>query len=159
MQPVFLELAEIVAIHADQIERYGGTPGIRDVGLLQSAIAVPRSTFAGRLLHEDLCEMAAAYLFHVIRNHPFLDGNKRTALVAAIVFLAMNGVEIEVGERAIERIVRAVAESKAGKAAVAAFLRKHTTSRVLSRRWPFIVCCQALRQAGAAADAPLDAQE
>ena len=128
MEPVFLELAEIVAIHADQIERYGGTPGIRDVGLLQSAVAVPRSTFAGRLLHEDLCEMAAAYLFHIIRNHPFLDGNKRTGLVAAVVFLAMNGVDIKVGERGIERIVRAVAEGKAGKAEVATFFGKHATT-------------------------------
>lgn len=128
MEPVFLELAEVVTIHADQIERYGGTPGIRDVGLLQSAVAVPRSTFAGGLLHEDLCEMAAAYLFHLIRNHPFLDGNKRTGLVAAVVFLAMNGVELEVGERPLERIVRAVAGGEAGKADVAAFLRKHITT-------------------------------
>lgn len=128
MEPVFLELAEIVAIHSDQIERYGGTAGIRDIGLLKSAVAVPRSTFAGRLLHEDLCEMAAAYLFHIIRNHPFLDGNKRTGLVAAVVFLALNGVDIDVGERGVERIVRAVAEGKAGKAEVAAFLRKHTTT-------------------------------
>jgi len=128
VEPVFLELAEIVAIHSDQIERYGGTAGIRDIGLLKSAVAVPRSTFAGRLLHEDLCEMAAAYLFHIIRNHPFLDGNKRTGLVAAVVFLALNGVDIDVGERGVERIVRAVAEGKAGKAEVAAFLRKHTTT-------------------------------
>jgi len=128
VEPVFLELAEIVAIHSDQIERYGDTAGIRDIGLLKSAVAVPRSTFAGRLLHEDLCEMAAAYLFHIIRNHPFLDGNKRTGLVAAVVFLALNGVDIDVGERGVERIVRAVAEGKAGKAEVAAFLRKHTTT-------------------------------
>jgi death-on-curing protein len=126
VQPVFLELAEVVAIHADQIERYGGAAGIRDIGLLRSAVAVPRSTFAGRLLHEDLCEMAAAYLFHIIRNHAFLDGNKRTGLVAAVVFLALNGVDVAVGERGLERIVRAVAEGRAGKAEITAFFRKHT---------------------------------
>jgi len=106
VEPVFLSLAEILEIHLDQIERYGGKPGIRDAGLLQSALAMPSAGFGDRYLHEDLFEMAAAYLFHIARNHPFVDGNKRVGVVAALVFLAMNGVEIDAGEDELEEILR-----------------------------------------------------
>jgi death-on-curing protein len=125
VQPVFLELVEVLAIHRDQIERYGGTPGIRDLPLLQSAVATPKAGFAGRYLREDLFEMAAAYLFHIVRDHPFLDGNKRTGVVAAIVFLALNGIELDADERSLERLVRGVAEGGVSKAAVADYVRKH----------------------------------
>ena len=94
MAPVFLNLAEVLEIHRDQIERYGGQAGIRDLGLLQSALAMPAAGFGGRYLHEDLLEMAAVYLFHIARNHPFVDGNKRTGAVAALVFLSLNDIEI-----------------------------------------------------------------
>jgi death-on-curing protein len=125
MAPVFLNLAEVLEIHRDQIERYGGQPGIRDVRLLQSAIAMPAAGFGGRYLHEDLFEMAAAYLFHIVRNHPFVDGNKRTGAVAALVFLSLNDVEIDAEEEAFEQAVLAVAEGKWSKADVAPFLRDH----------------------------------
>jgi death-on-curing protein len=125
MPPVFLNLAEVLGIHRDQIERYGGQPGIRDLGLLQSALAMPAAGFGGRYLHEDLFEMAAAYLFHIARNHPFVDGNKRTGAVAALVFLSLNDIEIEAEEDSFEQTVFAVAEGKWGKADVAAFLREH----------------------------------
>lgn len=72
-EPLFLTLDEVLALHADQIDRYGGSPGVRDVGLLESAIGVARATFAGRYLHGTLSEMAAAYLYHVVRDHPFVD--------------------------------------------------------------------------------------
>jgi death-on-curing protein len=72
--PVFLTLGEVIEIHHDQIERYGGDSGIRDLGLLQSAMAMPAAGFGGRYLHADLCEMAAAYLFHITQNYPFVDG-------------------------------------------------------------------------------------
>lgn len=72
--PEFLRLDDLLEIHRDQIERYGGVLGARDIGLLQSAIAQPCATFAGNYLHADLFEMAAAYLFHIARNHPFIDG-------------------------------------------------------------------------------------
>lgn len=91
----FLTLAEIAAIHNNQIELYGGKGGIRDVSLLSSAAAVPESSFDGKYIHDDIFEMAAAYAFHICRDHPFIDGNKRTALAAALVFLDFNGVEIE----------------------------------------------------------------
>ena len=74
MEPTFLTLAEVVAIHRDQIARYGGAEGARDWGLLQSALAAPATGVGGRFLHSDLCEMAAAYLFHIVQNHPFVDG-------------------------------------------------------------------------------------
>ena len=81
MNPIFLSLAEVLEIHRDQIERYGGDPGIRDLDLLQSALAIPAAGFGGQYLHNDLYEMAAAYLFHITQNHPFVDGNKRTGAV------------------------------------------------------------------------------
>ena len=121
----FLELDDVVEIHHDQIERYGGSDGIRDARLLESAVAAPRATFDGRSLHVDLFSMAAAYLFHITQNHPFVDGNKRTGAVAALVFLALNEVEIQASEEEIEDLVRRVATGKADTDAIAAFLRSY----------------------------------
>jgi death-on-curing family protein len=90
-EPEFLTLDEVLGIHADQIRRYGGAAGIRDLELLQSALAMPQTTFDDEFLHGTLFEMAAAYLFHLARNHPFVDGNKRTALMCALVFLGLAG--------------------------------------------------------------------
>jgi death-on-curing protein len=75
--PVFLSLAEVLEIHRGQIERYGGPVGLRDLGLLQSALAMPAAGFGGRYLHGDLVEMAAVYLFHIVQNHSQLDGRLR----------------------------------------------------------------------------------
>ncbi|MBU4194347.1 MAG: type II toxin-antitoxin system death-on-curing family toxin [Actinomycetia bacterium] len=124
MEPAFLELGEILLIHQDQLERYGGSPGLRDIGILQSATAMPRAGIADRYLHEDIFEMAAAYLYYIVRNHPFVDGNKRTGVVAAMVFLAMNDIKILVDEDELEVIVRSVAEGNTTKANVAAFFRE-----------------------------------
>ncbi len=122
----FLGLDEILEIHRDQIERYGGSAGIRDMGLLQSAVAMPAAGFGGDYLHQDIFEMAAAYLFHITQNHPFVDGNKRTGTVAAVVFLEMNGVELDADENELEELVRSVAMGKADKAASAVFLRDNS---------------------------------
>jgi death-on-curing protein len=124
--PVFLTLGEVIEIHRDQIERYGGDPGLRDLGLLQSAMAMPAAGFGGRYLHTDLFEMAAAYLFHITQNHPFIDGNKQTGAVASLVFLSLNNVEIESDEKEFERIVLGVAQGKIEKASVAEFFRKNS---------------------------------
>jgi death-on-curing protein len=83
---LFLTLAEAIEIHTDQIHRYGGQSGVRDLGLLESALAQPEASFAGEWLHGDIYEMAAAYAYHLCQNHPFVDGNKRTALTTALVF-------------------------------------------------------------------------
>ena len=92
--PVFLNLAEVIEVHADQIKRYGGQDGVRDFGLLESALAQPEASFAGEWLHKGLYEMAAAYAYHLCQNHPFIDGNKRAALACALVFLELNGLSV-----------------------------------------------------------------
>ena len=92
--PDFLTLADVVEIHKNQILLYGGEYGIRDIRLLESALAQPEASFGGEWLHADLHEMAAAYAFHICMNHPFLDGNKRAALVAALVFLEINSAPL-----------------------------------------------------------------
>ncbi len=94
MEPSFLTFADVIRIHVDQIDRYGGQVGIRDLGLLQSALAMPSASFGQEWLHRDLSEMAAAYAFHISQNHPFADGNKRTGLVCALAFLEINDVSI-----------------------------------------------------------------
>lgn len=93
--PIFLTLAEIVDIHRNQIELYGGQNGVRDFGLLQSALAQPEASFADQWLHDDIYSMAAAYAFHICQNHPFFDGNKRAALASALVFLEINGISLD----------------------------------------------------------------
>jgi death-on-curing protein len=126
MPPAFLTLDEVIEIHRDQIERYGGRGGIRDMALLQSSVAMPQTSFGGKYLHTDLFEMAAAYLFHIVRNHPFVDGNKRAGTVAAVVFLALNGEEVRVTNTALVQIVLSVARGETGKSGIAEFLRKHS---------------------------------
>jgi death on curing protein len=122
----FLDLHDVLRVHHDQIERYGGEDGVRDLGLLESAVAMPQAGFGGQYFHEDLFEMAAAYLFHIAMNHPFIDGNKRTGTAAALAFLDLNGVEDTAGEDELVAMVLEVAEGKAGKKEIAAFLRKHS---------------------------------
>lgn len=129
MKVVFLTLDEVLALHADLIERYGGRPGIRDIGLLQSALAVPAATFEGRLLHGSLSEMAAAYLFHLVRNHPFVDGNKRVGLMALLVFLGLNSRSLDADREELESLVRDVAAGQTGKAEVAVFVQGHMRPR------------------------------
>jgi death-on-curing protein len=126
MQPEFLELTEVLYIHADQIERYGGDASIRDAGLLESAVAMPRAAFGGEFLNRDLFEMAAAYLFHIVQNHPFVDGNKRTGTATALVFLEMNGVAIDADEDELVALVLDVAQSRADKARIAEFFRANS---------------------------------
>ncbi|ACF12094.1 death-on-curing family protein [Chlorobaculum parvum NCIB 8327] len=120
----FLELHEVLHIHRDQITRYGGTLGVREMGLLTSAVAMPTATFKGEFLHTDIHEMASAYLFHLVRNHPFLDGNKRVGAVSAIVFLALNGYDFEAPEDDLVEMVYGVARSEVEKMDVVLFLRR-----------------------------------
>src|SRR5437588_8405063 len=112
MAPTFLALDEVLEIHRDQLARYGGAAGIRDLGLLQSALAQPQATFRGQFLHADLFEMASAYLFHIVQNHPFLDGNKRVGAVAALVFLLLNDQDIKATNQELEALVLSVAQGK-----------------------------------------------
>jgi death-on-curing protein len=120
---IFLTLAEVIEIHADQIERYGGSHGIRDLKLLSSAVAMPSSSFGGDYLHTDIYEMAAAYAFHIAQNHPFIDGNKRAGLASALVFLELNGISVSVQTNKLYDAMIAVASGKLGKADFADILR------------------------------------
>jgi death-on-curing protein len=125
-EPLFLGLNEVIEIHNDQIQRYGGHTGIRDLELLKSSVSMPAASFGGEYLHTDVYEMAAAYLFHIIRNHPFVDGNKRTSVVSALVFLILNGIEIDVDEDNLVSLVILVAEGKIGKSEVALFFQMNS---------------------------------
>ena len=91
IEPRFLSLEEVLLLHEDQLAQYGGSAGIRDRGALESAVETPRATFDGTFLHPDLFQMAAAYAFHIAESQSLVDGNKRTALNAALVFLLLNG--------------------------------------------------------------------
>ena len=129
IDPLFLTLDEVLGIHADQIRRYGGRPGLRDLGLLQSAAAIPETTCEGEFLHGTVFEMAAAYLFHLARKHPFVDGNKRTALLSALVFLGLNGQRLDAESGALYELVDGVAAGSVDKAEVSVFFRRNCVSR------------------------------
>ena len=119
----FLTLAEVAKIHSDQIQHYGGSEGIRDMNLLSSAVAMPYASFSGRFLHSDLYEMAAAYAFHLCQNHPFVDGNKRTALASALVFLELNGITVSDPEGRLYDAMLSLASWDMGKEAFAKILK------------------------------------
>ena len=112
----YLGAADVLRIHQDTLEHEGGIAGIRDMGLLESAVATPRQELFGVVLHPDLASKAAAYLYHIASNHPFLDGNKRAAAMTALVFLHVNGAQRlpEPGE--LEEATLAVAAGRMSKA-------------------------------------------
>jgi len=125
MNPLFLTLDEGLSLHAEQIRLFGGSSGLRDLGLLQSAMGSVEATFGGAFLHETIFSMAATYLYAILRNHPFIDGNKRTAVAAALIFLELNGVEVDAEEDAFYDMVIGVVEGDVSKAAVTVFLEEH----------------------------------
>ena len=124
----FLTLEEVLAIHHDQIERYGGMAGIRDVGLLESALAAPQAGFGDQYFHRDALEMAAAYLYHLVQNHPFIDGNKRVGAAAALTFLELNGIKTKIPSQALVDLVLSVAQGTLEKNAIAVFFNAHVRS-------------------------------
>jgi death on curing protein len=124
VDPVFLSLVEVLEIKQDQVARYGGASGIRDIELLKSALGMPSATYGGQFLHTDIFEIAAAYLFHLVKNHPFVDGNKRTGAVAALVFLALNNFDFDAPEDDFAEMVLAVVRGDLDKADVAVFIRR-----------------------------------
>jgi len=119
----FLTLAEVNEIHADQIRHYGGLAGVRDMNLLSSAVAMPYASFSGDFLHKDLFEMAAAYAFHICQNHPFIDGNKRTSLASALVFLELNGISISRTQGKLYDAIINISSGKTKKEDLAEVLR------------------------------------
>lgn len=122
--PHFLTLDEVLRIHGYQIKMFGGADGVLSMDLLESAIAQPRQGFGGEYLHPDLASMAAAYFFHVISNHAFQDGNKRTGVHAALVFLGMNDVDLDLPTDESESLALGVAAHKTTKEEVISFFTR-----------------------------------
>lgn len=122
---IFLSLDDILESHQNQIETYGGGQGIRDIGLLESAIAQPEACFGGQFLHADVFEMAAAYLYHLVMNHPFVDGNKRVGLEAALIFLEVNDQRLNASDEELVDIVLKTTMGQVGKPEIAEFFRTH----------------------------------
>lgn len=123
--PVFLEIEEVVRLHAIQLRLYGGRGGVRDSNMLESAVEMPRAGFGGEYLHADMSEMAAAYAFHIVMNHPFVDGNKRTGFHAALVFLDLNGYEFAIEPTSAYDLIIGVCEGTITKGALAEAFREH----------------------------------
>ena len=122
---MFLTLDDILESHLNQIDTYGGCHGIRDVGLLESAIAQPEASFGGQYLHADIFEMAAAYLYHLVMNHPFVDGNKRVGLEAALIFLEINNENLNCSDEELVDLVLKTTAGQVGKREIAEFFRSH----------------------------------
>lgn len=119
----FISLSEIILIHEDQINLYGGSHGTRDINLLISAISMPEGQFSGQYFHKDLFQMAAAYIFHISQNHPFVDGNKRTALATALIFLDLNHIEIDDPNEILYSMMIDVASGKLNKENISNILK------------------------------------
>jgi death-on-curing protein len=122
MKPVPLD--HVWRLHDRFIDAYGGVGGIRDLGLLESALAQPHAEFFGEPLCADLYEMAAAYCFHIIQNHPFVDGNKRTGIISALVFLDRNGITLDIDFDSLYEIAISVASSEMSKEQLAEFFKQ-----------------------------------
>lgn len=121
--PLFLRIEDVLELHRELIDRNGGSHGVRDQGLLESAVQQPEASFDGSYLHPDLAAMAAAYLFHLVENHPFVDGNKRIGFAACAAFLAINNASISAdldlenadGKTAAEQVVIEITQKKLSK--------------------------------------------
>ena len=122
--PLFLSVDEVLDLHSDQLRLFGGSDGLRDPAALDSAVATPAASFGGQFLHPNLFQMAAAYAFHIAQNQPFLDGNKRTALNAALVFLDINGWLVPDPNELLFDAMIAIAEHRLDKDGLAAFFEK-----------------------------------
>ena len=128
-EPVFLTLTETIEIHEYQIRHFGGTDGLRSLDLLKSAIGMPASTFNGNYLHPAIPDMATAYLFHIVENHPFLDGNKRVGTMSALIFLELNGYDFDASDDELTGVVLQVAAGKMSKDGLSLFFRQYSCRR------------------------------
>lgn len=122
----YLTLEEVLLLHARLIQRTGGSGGVRDVGLLESALARPRATSGGEDLYPDLWHKAAALMHSLIKNHPFVDGNKRTALTATGLFLELNGYMLTASNDEAARFALQAAVGDVDVEAMAAWIESHS---------------------------------
>lgn len=121
----FLSIDQLLAIHQRGIEEHGGRPELRDRGLLESAAAMPYAQFGGQYLHHGLPAMAAAYLFHLCKNHPFVDGNKRVSFAAAEIFVLLNDHELHATNSQLEELTLGVTDGSISKEQAIAFFKKY----------------------------------
>lgn len=119
----FFTVEQVIEIHDAFLGDHGGLPGIRNKGLLISAIEMPRVCMFGEYLHKTIYDKAAAYLFHIVQNHPFNDGNKRTGALTTILFLEENGIKIAFSDHDYEEFVVSVAQGENNKEEIAYFLK------------------------------------
>lgn len=125
----FLTLSEVLTILEDQIKNYGGKYGVKDLNLLSSAIYMPESSYDGQYLHKTIPAMAAAYAFHICQDHPFIDGNKRTALASSLVFLDINGYEFNCKDETLYNEIMNVAKGEIKKDKLISFYEKYSNKR------------------------------
>ncbi|MDA8099825.1 MAG: type II toxin-antitoxin system death-on-curing family toxin [Nitrospiraceae bacterium] len=128
----YLSAEQVLFIHARVVAETGGAHGVRDVGLLQSAVARPQATFGGEELYQDFFSKAAALMESLARNHPFLDGNKRTAIAATGIFLGLNGLRFAASQKELVQFTLAVAVGKTSNEDAASWLKRHRFSEQTS---------------------------
>lgn len=133
-EPEFLDVEHVLLLHQRQLDRFGGAAGLRDRGLLESAVAQAQMSFGGEFVHDGLFAMAAAYLFHIVKNHPFIDGNKRAGLLTAMTFLKLNGIAIQHASEALYDLTIGVAEGRIDKPSIALELERIATGVFVSER-------------------------
>ena len=122
---VFLTIENVIKIHLTQIEIFGGIHGIRDISLLDSAIKAPCQTFDRKLLYKNAQEVSAAYIFHIIKNHPLIDGNKRTGVIAGLMFLKENNYKINLSQKEFFLVGIGVANSSVNFAELVKIINKN----------------------------------
>ena len=123
---VYLTLEQIIIIHEDQIVRYGGSSGLRDVALLESTVFRPQSSFGGEDLYSTIFDKASALMHSLILNHPFIDGNKRTGIASMLVFLELNGYRLRVIQKALVNVALGVESKKIDIEKLSAWLKKYS---------------------------------
>ena len=126
--PTWLTERLVLVLHAESLNRFGGTPGIRDQGLLESALHRPRNRHADEK-SVSLAELAAAYCFGLVKNHPFVDGNKRAGLLAARAFLFQNGYRFEPDEAQTVQMIEGLAAGEVSEEDLTTWIEEHTTPR------------------------------
>ena len=131
MSVQFIPEEIVLIIHTDLLQRYGGGAGIRDKGLLESAIAQPKITVGGKYANKTIFDKAAAYGFHICMNHPFIDGNKRVAFALMDIFLQKNGWEITAGEEEAYSMMMSLASGKLSKSELSSWLKKRSSKTSL----------------------------
>lgn len=129
----YLTVEQIIEIHDEMLKKFGGLPGFRDKNLLLSAIDAPKAAMFGQEMYPSIYEKAAAYLYHLVCNHPFNDANKRTGYVATLVFLDVNNIKLSFKKKELENLVIEVAKGKETKERIAKFLELGSLEQLISK--------------------------